>query len=174
MARKKTVKGMSCDCWDSSKKDVWPESPPTTQGWAFQILWIFSPQLAEDIIIYHPIWEFNGLKISSDNLKQDASNLFQFIPFHSAGYLVKNIEHVSAHVFFCMPGVVGWSKDPSFSKVSLLSNSSSDETLKQSHEKGILTHLTHFTWYITGSDKSNTNQFLGLEPSKLQVSKQQL
>lgn len=34
-----------------------------------------------------------------------------------------------------MPGVVGWSKDPSFSKVSLLSNSSSDETLKQSHEK---------------------------------------
>ena len=61
-----------------------------------------------------------------------------------------------------------------FFKGQLAKQRSSDETLKQSHEKGILTHLTHFTWYITGSDKSNANQFLGLEPSKLQVSKQQL
>lgn len=102
----KTLKGMSCDCWDSSKKDAWPESPfqrwtcfscpdDLHRGEPSRFCGYSPPNLAEDIIIYHPIWEFNGLKTPSDNLKQDASNLFQFIPFHSAGYLVKNIEHVS-------------------------------------------------------------------------------
>ena len=61
-----------------------------------------------------------------------------------------------------------------FFKGQLANQRSADETLKQSPEKEILTHLTHFIWYITGSDTSNTNQFLGFELSKLQISKQQL